>query len=103
MRRVRVTSLRVDGILLGENEGVVHELTVTTRIDRDTIHELYELHCPWFFTGGEHCACQSRCHGNTSPRDSWNFSMFNSSNCVFDNKREINAVEKRVDLLSRLR
>ena len=25
--------------------------TVTSGIDCDTIHELYELHCPWFFTG----------------------------------------------------
>ena len=36
---------------LVKNEGVVHELTVTTGIDHDTIHELYEFLCPWFFTG----------------------------------------------------
>ena len=29
----------------------VHEFTVTSGMNRDTIHELYELHCPWFFTG----------------------------------------------------
>ena len=50
-RRDRVRSSRARGILFCESEGVVYELTVTTGIDRDIVHELYELHCPWFFTG----------------------------------------------------
>ena len=37
---VTVTGLRARGILLGESEVVVQELTVTTGIDRFTIHEL---------------------------------------------------------------
>ena len=37
---VTVTGLRAHGILLDESEAVVHETTVTTGIDRVTIHEL---------------------------------------------------------------
>ena len=37
---VTVTVLRAHGILLGKSEAVVHETTVTTGIDRVTIHEL---------------------------------------------------------------
>ena len=46
-----VTGLCAHGVLHDESKTVVHEFTVTNGIDRDTIHELYELHCPWFFTG----------------------------------------------------
>ena len=35
-----VTGLRARGILFCESEGVVYELTVSTGINRDTVHEL---------------------------------------------------------------
>ena len=48
---ITATVLRARGILFCESDGVVYELTVTTGIDSDIVHELYELHCLWFFTG----------------------------------------------------
>ena len=53
----------------------------------------------------EHCACQSHCHGGTFPRDSWNFKhpmLKLLKLCFRQQEREINAVEKGVDLNGRL-